>query len=118
MARRSSSRPKARASLFSHRHLIAVEAMLCVGLIKDLVSDAVKASTLPNYGKVLFIMLLTLGLFASLFLIVERLTAQSFASTHKLAKTLPWPLPRGVVHLAMLVALFLFYARILHLPLT
>ena len=71
------------------------------------------SSTLPGYGKVLFVMLLTVGFFASLLFIVERLTARGVASTHKAVRSLPWPVPRALVHAAMLAALFVAYARML-----
>ena len=55
----------------SHRALIAAEAVLLVGLLRDVVARAIKASELGNREKVLLSMALTVGVFGGLFLIVE-----------------------------------------------
>ena len=113
MAARANARRKKGRSWLSHKSLIAVEAVLLAGVVKDLVSDWVKRSSLPGYGKVLFVMALTLGFFAGLLFVVERLTARGVVSTHKAVSALPWPLPRALVHAGMLFALFVAYARML-----
>lgn len=98
-----------------HRDLIALEAVLLVGLIKDWVAAFVKTSNLPNYAKVLFIMAATIGLLGGLFLVVEKLTRRGVAHAHQAVRSLPVPLPIWLVHAAMLVAFFLLYARALNL---
>jgi hypothetical protein len=107
--------PKKRSSLrprwLSHRGLVAVEALLVCGIAKDLFAGAVKSSSLAPYGKVLFVMALTVGLFGGLFLFVERFTAKTVAGGHRLARGLPFFVPLWVAHAAILVALYLAYAN-------
>src|SRR5262249_45466243 len=100
-----------RRRLFSHRGMIAVEAVLVVGILKDLMTAVVKSSHLPNWGKVLFVMALTVGVFGGLVFFVERFTERTVASTHKAVRSLPVALPYWLVHLAVLGALFLLYAN-------
>lgn len=101
--KRSSSRP----GWLSHRGLIAVEALLLVGIFKDFLTAGVKASQLPGYGKVLFVMALTVGILGGLFVLVERLTARTVAGTYR---ALPGLLPYWLVHAGVLLALYLLYA--------
>ena len=105
--KRSSRRPR----WLSHRGLVAVEALLVCGLVKDFLSSAVKSSSLAPAGKVLFLMALTVGLFGGLFFFVERFTARTMASGHRLARGLPIVLPYSVAHIAVLVALYFVYAN-------
>ncbi|MFN0009055.1 MAG: hypothetical protein ACKVXR_14225 [Planctomycetota bacterium] len=105
--KRSSGRPR----WFSHRGLVAVEALLVCGLAKDLFTSAVKSSGLAPYGKVLFVMALTVGLFGGLFLFVERFTARTMAGGHRLVRGLPVALPFWVAHAAVLLALYFAYAN-------
>jgi hypothetical protein len=113
-ARRSSGQGAARR-IFTHRGLVAIEAMLLTGILKDWIFEVLRRSSFPNYLKVLMVMAATLGIFGGLFFVVERLTARGFAQTHGMAKRLPVTLPTFVVHLALLFVLFLLYARMLHL---
>src|SRR5438552_10097783 len=100
-------------SLFSHRGLIAIEAMLVLGVVKDAVFERVRTSGLPNYGKVLVIMAATVGLFGGLFFVIERLTTRGVANTHHVLKKMPVVLPTLVIHMVLLFLLFLLYARML-----
>ncbi len=100
-------------SLFSHRGLIAIEAMLVLGVVKDVIFDRVRTSDLPNYGKVLVIMAATVGLFGGLFFVIERLTARGVANTHQVLKRMPVVLPTLVIHMVLLFLLVLLYARML-----
>jgi hypothetical protein len=95
----------------SHRGLVAVEALLVCGLAKDFLSSAVKSSSLAPSGKVLFVMAVTVGLFGGLFFFVERFTARTVASGHRIARGLPIVLPYSVAHAAVLTALFFAYAN-------
>jgi hypothetical protein len=101
--------------IFSHRGLVAIEAMLLTGVLKDWIFDALRRSSFPNYAKVLMVMAATLGIFGGLFFVVERLTARGFAHTHGMARRLPVNLPTFAIHGALLFLLFLLYARMLHL---
>lgn len=100
-------------SIFSHRGLIAIEAMLVLGVVKDVIFERVRTSDLPNYGKVLVIMAATVGLFGGLFFVIERLTARGVANTHQVLKRMPVVLPTLVIHVVLLFLLFLLYARML-----
>jgi hypothetical protein len=99
----------------SHRTLMAAEAVLAVGLLRGLMERWVRASELPNYGKVLFIMAGTLGLFGGLYWLIDSLTSVGIKHTHALLKT--FSLPRIVVHAAAFAVLVLLYAKQQHLPL-
>ncbi len=95
----------------SHRGLIAVEALLLLGISKDLLVAWVRTAHLPNYGKVLFVMGLTVGLFGGLFLFVEKFTARTVAGTYRAVRSLPVALPYWLVHAGVLLVLFLLYAN-------
>ncbi len=103
------------ARIFSHRGLIAIEALLLMGVLKDWVFDELRKSSFPNYAKVLLVMATTIGIFGGLFFLVQRLTARGVAHTHGLAKSMPIAIPISAVHAALLFVLFLLYARMLHL---
>lgn len=110
----SGSRSK-RSGMLSHRGLIAIEAMLLLGVVKDWIFERLVKSTFPNYTKVLLVMAVTVGLFGGLFLVVEKLTASSVVRTHQAAKRLPVAVPTLAIHGALLFVLFILYARMLHL---
>jgi hypothetical protein len=94
-----------------HRSLIATEAVLLVGLAKDWITGAVHASSLPDYGKVLFVMGATIGILGGLYFTLEKLLARGVAGTHATLKSLPLPLPALAFHAVALFVLFLLYAR-------
>jgi hypothetical protein len=99
----------------SHRGLVAAEAVLLVGILRDVVSHAIKGSAFPNYGKVLLVMAMTVGIFGGLFLFVEKLTARTVAGTHKAVRSLTGVMPYWAVHAGIVFVLFLFYAHMLGL---
>jgi len=106
-APRASRRPR----LLSHRGLVAVEALLVCGILKDLFVGMVRTSSLTPAWKVLFVMAVTVGFFGGLFFFVERFTARTVASGHRLARGLPLVLPYWIAHAAILLALFFVYAN-------
>ena len=99
----------------SHRGLVAAEAVLLVGILRDVLSHWIKESTLPNYGKVIVVMAMTVGVFGGLFLFVERFTARTVAGTHKAVRTVTGVMPYWAIHAGILFALFLLYANMLGL---
>jgi hypothetical protein len=99
----------------SHRGLVAAEAVLLVGILRDLVSQSIKGAALPNYGKVLLVMAMTVGVFGGLFLIVEKLTARTVAGTHRAVRSVTGVMPYWAVHAGILFVLFLVYAHLLRL---
>lgn len=108
---RSQTTAKKVKRLFSHRSLVAVEALLVVGLIETIAEDAVVAQTdLPNWAKVLFSMVLVVGLFGGLMLLFERWAQRGIDRTHGVVKSLPVPTPVLAIHGALLVAIFFGYA--------
>ncbi len=108
-SRRASQRPR---SILSHRNLVAAEVVLVVGLLKSLVEHYVLASSLPPYGKVLFIMAGTIGLLGSLYLLIEGITRasvrQAYGALHRV-------LPGLALHSAIFFGLYLLYANRLEL---
>lgn len=99
----------------SHRGLVAAEAVLFVGILRDVLSHWIKSSQLPNYGKVLVVMAMTVGVFGGLFLVVERIVARTVAGTHRAVRTVTGVLPYWAVHAGILFVLFLLYANMLGL---
>src|SRR5262249_57315005 len=76
--RRATSKPSAaqrRSSwipaFLRHRNLMAAEAVLVIGLLKGAMEGWVKASDLPGWGKVAFIMGGTVGLLGGLYWLIE-----------------------------------------------
>jgi hypothetical protein len=99
----------------SHRGLVAAEAVLFVGILRDILSHWVKVSELPNYGKVLLVMGMTIGVFGGLFVFVEQFTARTVAGTHKAVRSLTGVMPYWAIHAGILFVLFLLYANMLGL---
>jgi hypothetical protein len=95
----------------SHRGLVAAEAVLLVGILRDLLARGIKSSSFPNDGKVLLIMAMTVGVFGGLFVFVEKLTARTVAGTHKAVRSLTGVMPYWAVHAGILLVLFLLYAN-------
>jgi hypothetical protein len=106
-APRASRRPR----LLSHRGLVAVEALLVCGIVKDLLVGMVRSSTLAPSWKVLFVMGVTVGFLGGLFFLIQRFTARTVAGGHRLARGLPLVLPYWIAHAAILTALFFVYAN-------
>jgi hypothetical protein len=100
---------------FTHRNLIAMEAMLLMGVIKDVIFETVRTSSHANWLKVVFVMAATIGLFGGLFFVIEKVTARGVNQTHQALKRLPFAMPTLVVHVALLFLLFWLYARMLKL---
>jgi nitrate reductase gamma subunit len=115
MASSSSTRRSAKGGILSHRSLIAVEALLFLGVAKDWIFAMLLRSSLPNWQKVVLVMATTVGLFGGLFLLVGRWTAQTVKTTHKVADRLPIAVPTIAIHGTLLFVLFLLYASMLKL---
>ncbi|MDZ4772619.1 MAG: hypothetical protein SGI72_05735 [Planctomycetota bacterium] len=115
MARSSTSGRSKSGGFISHRVLIAVEALLFLGVAKDWVFALLLRSSLPNWGKVALVMATTIGLFGGFFLVVGRLMSRTVKTTHKAAERLPFALPTLAIHGLLLFVLFLLYASMLKL---
>jgi hypothetical protein len=108
MAKRSSS---ALPAGLRHRGLLDAEAALVVGLAMEFGSRYVQGSDLPHWGKVLFIMAMTVGLLGFLVLFAKGLVGKAFGKTFLIA-----PLPRVLMHIGLFTALFFLYALVFNLP--
>ena len=116
---KKSRRGSAAPGFLRHSNLVAAEALLLVSVIKDFINDFIKsqpASTVPNWGKVLFLMAATVGVLGVFFAVLEKATKGGVARTHDVVQALPIPAPVLAIHAAVLVGLFYLYAHLQHLP--
>jgi len=98
-----------------HHRLIATEALLVAGIIQQLISNAVSASNLPGWAKVLVTMASVAGLLSIVAVSAQALANVGLVGTHRaLAKTLL--IPQLVLHLLIFVGLFFAYACIWRIP--
>jgi Zn-dependent protease len=104
---------KKRVRWIRQRDIVAAEAVLLIGVLKDVVMDRVRVSHFPNWGKVVFLMAVTLGMLGGLFLLLERWLARGVSRTTGLAHVLPVPAAVWVIHALVMVALFFAYANLL-----
>jgi len=96
---------------FSHRHLVATEALLVVGVCDRLGRLWVlEQAPAPNWAKVLIYMGFVVGIFGGVLLLLHRVLTTSVNTTHEVVKALPLPTPMIFIHLAAFVGLFFLYA--------
>ena len=96
---------------FSHRRLVAVEALLLAALLESVLEDWVVAQPdLAGWIKVLFSMILVVGLFGGVMLVLEGAAKRSIDRTTGMVKALPVPTPVLAIHSAFLIAIFFAYA--------
>jgi hypothetical protein len=95
--------------------LVAVEALLLAAWLKALLSDAIVGSGMQSWIKVLVVMGMTIGLLGGLLLWLESLTREGVKHSHKFVRGVVGGMPTFWIHLGVLGALFLLYARMLHL---
>ncbi|HEX3132733.1 MAG TPA: hypothetical protein VHX44_04015 [Planctomycetota bacterium] len=93
-----------------HRALLAGEVILVVGVIQELIQRQMNHLGLPPYGKVLWIMACTLGVFGVLLLVIQPVIKSSLAKTHDVVQAILLPLPLLLVHGVIYVGLFYLYA--------
>lgn len=113
MARSSTSNRISFGRIFSHRGLLAIEALLFLGVAKDWIFVLLLRSSFSNWLKVVLVMATTVGMFGGLFLLVEKLTSRTVSSTHKAVARLPVAVPTLAIHALLLLVLFLLYASML-----
>ena len=94
-----------------HRALLGGEAVLLVGVLQEFGGRFVQGSTLPNWGKVLFIMIMTLGLLGGLILLLRGLVGKALGKAHDST-----PIPGFLMHLGAFAGLFFLYAWAFSLP--
>ncbi|MFW5698348.1 MAG: hypothetical protein ACOCYN_00705 [Planctomycetota bacterium] len=96
--------------------MLGVEAVLLVGAIEMWCEDQITAyPNLPEWTRVLFVMLLVAGLFGAVLLFLQRLAYGSMNRAHKVVDALPLPTPTLMVHALAIGALFVFYAWVLRI---
>jgi hypothetical protein len=105
-----SKRPLKTPKPLRHRALIATEAVLLVGLLKDYLTHQIMQPNWPPWGKVLFVMGSTVGVLGGLYLIFERLARAGVARTHDVVKAVPLPAPYIIIHVVVLCGLFELYS--------
>lgn len=98
-------------SWLRHRSLLGAEAVLAVGLLQELGSRLLQGSTLPNWGKVAFIMIMTLGLLGGLILVMQGLIGKVIGKAYDAA-----PAPYVLMHLGAFASLIVLYSMVFHLP--
>lgn len=96
---------------FSHRRLIAVEALLLVGLLDRLGRQwVIHEAPAPEWLKVIILMALVVGVLGGVLLLLQKGLTSSLSKTHDVVKALPLPTPLVFVHAAAFVGLFFLYA--------
>lgn len=116
-SRRTSRRPAWRR-WFSHKRLVLIEALLLLGPAKSWAEAWILARPeLANAAKLAIAMLMHLGVFATIFILVERWLAASVARTHAAVQALPIPTPLLAMHLLALAGLVWLWSVMLELPL-
>ena len=95
--------------------LVAIEALLLASWLKSLLSDAIVGSGMQSWVKVALVMAMTIGLLGSLLLWLESLARESVKSSHKFMRGMAGGASVFWLHCGVLLALFLLYARMLHL---
>lgn len=78
-----------------------------VALLRGWIEQAIRASTLPDPGKVFFVMASTVGLLGGLYFVIEALTSRSVEGAHAAMRLF---FPRLAVHALVLFGLYLLYA--------
>jgi hypothetical protein len=111
MARQRSGK----GGFLTHGRLVAVEALLLAAWLKSLLTDAIVGSGMQNWVKVVVVMGMTVGLLGSVLLWLESLTRAGVKQSHQVVRGLAGGASALWVHAGVLLALFLLYARMLHL---
>ncbi len=110
-ARRSSR--SSTGGFLSHRRLVAIEALLLASWGKTQATDAILASGMENWVKVLVVMGMTIGLFGGVLLFLESLAKSGVQHGHSFVKGFTGSGSALLVHAVVLLLLFLLYAHML-----
>jgi hypothetical protein len=100
-----------------HRALVTGEAILIVGVVQQLIQEHISNLSLPNWGKVLWVMASTLGALGVALVVVRAIAVKGVAKAHDVVQNIPLPTPSLLIHLLVYGGLFLLYARVWDLPL-
>ncbi len=93
-----------------HKALVGAEAALLTALLMELAQREVQGSGLPNWGKVLWLMGVNLGLLGGLVLFTTAAVGRVVDHLLAMVQELPIPLPILVLHLLAFSGLGLLYA--------
>ena len=114
MAKKSAgSGAQKRGGILSNHRLLAVEVVLLIAWIKSLLSDAILASGMAPWAKVLVVMGMTVGLLGGLFLFIENVTREGVKSSQKFLRGAAGGVHWLWIHGGVLLLLFILYARML-----
>jgi drug/metabolite transporter (DMT)-like permease len=95
----------------TNRRLFILEALLCVGALETWAENALVARPdLIDPFKVLIIMALVLGMFSAVTGLVEWHIQASLKKVQTGKKKLPLAVPDWLLHVAIFVGLYFFYA--------
>jgi hypothetical protein len=100
-----------------HRALVTGEAILIVGVVQQLIQERIAGLSLPNWGKVLWVMASTLGALGVALVVVRIIAVKGVAKAHDVVQAIPLPTPTLLIHVLVYGGLFLLYARVWDLPL-
>jgi hypothetical protein len=100
-----------------HRALVTGEAILLVGVVQQLIQERIGGLSLPNWGKVLWVMASTLGALGVALFAVRIIMVKGVAKAHDVVQAIPLPTPTLLIHFLVYGGLFLLYARVWDLPL-
>lgn len=112
-AERTRSKRRSTGGFFSHRRLVAVEALLLAGWGKSLLSEAIVGSQMENWIKVVVVMGMTVGLFGGVLLFLESLTKSGVQQSHSFVRELTGSGSTLLIHAVIFFLLFALYAHML-----
>jgi hypothetical protein len=99
-----------------HQGLVTGEALLLMGIVQKLIQDRVALLQLPNWGKVLWIMVSTLGICGIILALARYAAQRGVAKVHVVGRAVIGPQWSVILHLLAYGGLFLLYARLWNLP--
>ncbi|MFM7281827.1 MAG: hypothetical protein ACKO32_08615 [Planctomycetia bacterium] len=113
MAEKTRRTKSSSGGFLSHRKLVAIEALLLAAWGKSQLTDAILASGMENWVKVLVVMGMTVGLFGGVLLFFESLTKSGVQHGHSFVKGFTGSGSALLVHSVVFVLLFVLYAHML-----
>jgi hypothetical protein len=113
MAEKTRRSKSSQGGFLSHRKLVAIEALLLAAWGKSQLTDAILASGMENWVKVLVVMGMTVGLFGGVLLFLESLTKSGVQHGHSFVKGFAGSGSALLVHAVVFVLLFVLYAHML-----
>ena len=98
---------------FSHRHLIALEVLLGLDLILRVTKTLLMESqAVPNWGKIIIIMALTIGFLGFIMMWLTRIMAVGLEGAHRTISAIPVLRHHLIIHCGIFTGFFFLYALI------